>query len=77
MPSSKLFPIIMGIFFGGISLDGTRGRKPSGPSMFGKKEISDVPELGGTTASRPCRIELVSTDRRQPIVSFVFERAAH
>lgn len=36
----------------GVSLDGTSGRKPSGPSIFGKKDISEVPEVGGTIAAK-------------------------
>ena len=61
----------------GVSLDGTAGRKPSGPSMFGKKDISEVPEVGGTIAAKAVTMVAESASRRHSTVFAVFESAAH
>ncbi len=61
----------------GVSLDGTSGRKPSGPSIFGKKDMSEVPEVDGTIAAKAAMMVAESASRRHSTVFAVFESAAH
>jgi hypothetical protein len=62
VPSSRLFPIIMGRRSAEISFDGTSGSRPPGPSIFGNQDVSETPESMGIETCRPCKMELVFTD---------------
>ena len=61
----------------GVSFDGTSGRKPSGPSIFGKRDVSENLEVGGTIAAKDVIMAAESASRRHSTVFAVFESAAH
>ena len=61
----------------GVSFDGTSGRRPPGPSIFGKKDVSENPEVGDTIAAKAVIMAAESASRRHSTVFAVFESAAH
>ena len=61
----------------GVSFDGTSGRKPSGPSIFGKRDVSENLEVGGTIAAKDVIMAAESASRRHSTVFAVFKSEAH
>lgn len=77
VPSSRLFPIIMGRRSAETNFDGTTGTRPPGPSTLGNQDVSETPDVTGIATCRPCKMELVFTDWRQPSAFEVLTKEAH
>ena len=61
----------------GVSFDGKSGRRPPGPSIFGKKDVSENPEVGETIAAKAVIMAVESASRRHSTVFAVFKSEAH